>query len=98
MKRKKTKNLHVGSTIDQFLRDEGIFDEVSALVAKEKIAFQLKQRMNAEHISINRMARAMRTSRTQVHRLLDPKNGNVTLASLQKAAAIVGRTIRLELV
>jgi antitoxin HicB len=98
VKRKTAKNSHTGSTIDRFLKDEGIFAEVSALVAKEKIAFQLKKRMEAEHISVNRMAREMRTSRTQVHRLLDPKNGNVTLATLQKAAAVVGRTIRLELV
>ena len=98
MKQRKARNPHIGSTVDQFLKDEGILEEVSALVAKEKIAFQLKERMRAQHISINGMARAMRTSRTQVHRLLDPKNGNVTLATLQKAAAIVGRAIRLELV
>ena len=98
MKMRKRGNPHVGSTIDEFLKDEGIFDEVSALVIKEKIAFQLRQHMKAAHISINRMAQEMRTSRTQIHRLLDPRNGNVTLATLQKAASIVGRKIRLELI
>ena len=96
--KKRRKNPHIGSSLDDFLKDEGIYDEVDALVAKEKIAFQLRERMKAENISINRMAVAMKTSRTQVHRLLDPKNGNVTLATLQKAAGIVGRRIRLELV
>jgi|SRR5882672_3254840 len=95
---RRKKNPHIGSSLDDFLKEEGIYDEVTSLVIKEKIAFQLKERMRAERISVNRMARAMRTSRTQIHRLLDPKNGNVTLATLQKAAGIVGRSIRLELV
>jgi antitoxin HicB len=95
---KAKKNPHIGSSLDDFLKDEGIYDEVTSLVIKEKIAFQLKQRMTAKKISINGMAKAMKTSRTQIHRLLDPANGNVTLATLQKAAAMVGRKVRLELV
>jgi len=96
--RKSRKNPHIGSSLDDFLKDEGVYDEVAALVIKEKVAFQLKKRMAARKISVNAMAKAMRTSRTQIHRLLDPKNGNVTLATLQRAAAVVGRSVRLELV
>ncbi len=96
--RKTKKNPHVGSTLDDFLKEEGIHDEVTALVLKEKIAFQLKKRMAAQKISVNKMAQAMKTSRTQVNRLLDPHNGNVTLNTLQKAASVVGRSVRLELV
>jgi antitoxin HicB len=95
---KAKKNPHIGSSLDDFLKEDGIYDEVTALVIKEKIAFQLKQRMAAKKISINGMAKAMKTSRTQIHRLLDPANGNVTLATLQKAAALMGRKVRLELV
>jgi hypothetical protein len=95
---KKAKNPHIGSSLDSFLKEEGIYDEVTALVIKEKIAHQLKTRMRAKKILVNSMAKSMNTSRTQIHRLLDPKNGNVTLATLQKAAAVVGRSIRLELV
>jgi len=84
--------------LDDFLKEEGVYDELHMLVIKEKIAFQLKQRMASRKISINQMAKTMRTSRSQIHRLLDPKNGNVTLSTLQKAAAIVGREVRLELV
>lgn len=94
----KKKNPHLGSSLDDFLKEEGIYDEVTNLVLKEKIAFQLKQRMAARKISQNEMAKAMRTSRTQIQRLLDPQNGNVTLATLQKAAAVVGKKVRLELV
>jgi predicted XRE-type DNA-binding protein len=96
--KKPKKNPHIGSSVDDFLKDEGIYEDVHALVIKEKIAFQLKQRMHTAKISVNGMAKAMCTSRTQVNRLLDPQNGNVTLATLQKAAAIVGRKVRLELV
>ena len=95
---KTKKNPHIGSTLDSFLKEEGVYDDIVALVIKEKIAFQLKQRMAAKKISVNGMAKAMNTSRTQINRLLDPNNGNVTLATLQKAAAIVGRAVRLELV
>ncbi|MBV9541996.1 MAG: XRE family transcriptional regulator [Alphaproteobacteria bacterium] len=94
----KKKNPHIGSSLDSFLKEDGLYDEVAALVIKEKIAFQLKRRMEAKKISVNGMAKAMKTSRTQINRLLDPTNGNVTLASLQKAAAVVGRSVRLELV
>jgi predicted XRE-type DNA-binding protein len=95
---KKKSNPHQGSSIDDFLKEEGIYDEVHALVIKEKIAFQLKQRMAARKISVSGMARAMRTSRSQVDRLLDPSNGNVTLSTLQKAAAVVGRSVKVELI
>ena len=95
---KAKKNPHIGSSLDDFLKEDGIYEEVTALVIKEKIAFQLKQRMAAQKISINGMAKAMKTSRTQIHRLLDPANGNVTLATLQKAATLMGRKVRLELV
>lgn len=95
---KAKRNPHIGSSLDDFLKDENIYDEVTALVIKEKIAHQLKRRMAAKKISVNTMAKAMKTSRTQINRLLDPRNGNVTLATLQKAASIVGRSVRLELV
>jgi DNA-binding Xre family transcriptional regulator len=94
----KRRNPHIGSSLDDFLKDEGIYDEVTGLVIKEKIAYQLKKRMAAKKLSVSSMAKAMGTSRTQIHRLLDPQNGNVTLATLQKAARVVGSNVRLELV
>jgi antitoxin HicB len=54
--------------------------------------------MKAQKISQKRMAEKMKTSRTQISRLLDPTNGNVTIATLQRAAALLGRKVRLELV
>ena len=98
MKTVKKKSRHIGSSLDDFLEEEGIYDEVTALVIKEKIAFQLRKRMQARKVSINGMAKAMHTSRTQIQRLLSPTDGNVTLATLQKAASVLGRRVRLELV
>jgi hypothetical protein len=87
----------MGSTIDDFLKGEGIFDEAQAEAVKEVVAWQLAEAMKTKKISKARMARLLKTSRTQVDRLLDPKN-DVTLSSLQRAAAMVGRRVRIELV
>lgn len=93
--RKKT---HWGSTLDDFLKEEGIYEEAKTQIAKEMIAWQIEQAMKKKGLTKKRMAELMETSRTQVDRLLNPKDHNVTLATLEKAAAVVGRQLRLELV
>jgi hypothetical protein len=88
---------HMGSSIDDFLKEKGIFDEAQAEAVKEVVAWQLAEAMKKEKISKAKMARLLKTSRTQVDRLLDARN-DVTLSSLQRAAAMVGRRVRIELV
>jgi antitoxin HicB len=88
---------HMGSSIDDFLKEEGIFEEAQAQAVKEVVAWQLTEAMKKKKISKNKMARLLKTSRTQVDRILDPKN-DITLGSLQRAAAIVGRRVTIELV
>jgi antitoxin HicB len=92
------KNKQRGPTLDSFLAEEGLHDELKAIVAKEAIAWQMQQAMKKRNISEKRLAELMETSRTQVDRILDPKSGNVTLETLQRAARIVGRELRVELV
>ncbi len=92
------RNLHRGSTLDAFLKEEGVFEEFQARAIKEVLAWQLEQAMKAKKLSRKRMAEVMGTSRSQISRLLDPTDGNVTLATLQRAAKIVGRKVRLDLV
>jgi len=87
----------MGSSIDDFLKEEGIFEEAQAQAVKEVIAWQLGEAMRSQKISKSRMAMLLKTSRTQVDRLLDPRN-DVTLSSLQRAAAIVGRRVTIQLV
>ena len=84
----------MGSSIDDFLKEEGIFEESQAQAVKEVIAWQLAEAMKQKK-SKNKMATLLKTSRTQVDRLLSAKDG-ITLSSLQRAAAMVGRlTIEL---
>ena len=87
----------MGSSIDDFLKAEGIFEEAQAEAIKEVVAWQLAEAMKQQKISKNKMAALLKTSRTQVDRLLDPKN-DITLGSLQRAAAMVGRRVSIELV
>src|SRR5690349_17222181 len=86
------------STLDDFLAAEGKLEEFEAVAVKEVLAWQIGEAMKARKLSRKGMAERMRTSRSQIGRLLDPKDGNVTLATLQRAATIVGRKLRLELV
>ncbi|MBI2315872.1 MAG: XRE family transcriptional regulator [Betaproteobacteria bacterium] len=87
----------MGSGIDDFLKDEGVFEEAQAQAVKEVVAWQLAEAMKKRKISKNKMATMLKTSRSQVDRLLDAKN-DITLSSLQRAAAIVGRRVSIELV
>jgi antitoxin HicB len=87
----------MGSSLDDFLKDEGIFEEAQAQAVKEVVAWQLAEAMKKKNISKNRMAKLLKTSRSQVDRLLDPKN-DITLGSLQRAAAMVGRRVTIALV
>jgi antitoxin HicB len=93
-----TENPHVGSTFESWLDEQGIREEVTTAAIKAVIAHQLAAAMKERSITKSAMAEMMRTSRAQLDRLLDPDNGSVTLDTLQRAARIVGREIRLELV
>jgi antitoxin HicB len=91
-------NKHKGSSIDDFLKEEGVLEEFQARAVKEVIAWQLAQAMKAHKLSKRRLAAMMHTSRTQIDRLLAPNEVNVTFETLQRAAAIVGRKVQVELV
>lgn len=92
------KNPHVGSSFESWLDEEGLRKEVTAAAVKAVIALQLAREMKKKNITKQRMAKLMKTSRAQVDRLLDPKNGSATIESLQRAASIVGRELRMQLV
>jgi antitoxin HicB len=93
-----TKKKRRGPSLNSFLVEEGIYEELKAVVAKEAISWQLQQAMKRRHITKKKLAELMDTSRTQIDRILDPKAGNVTLETLQRAAKIVGRELKVELV
>jgi len=99
MKKKKASRSTAGlTTLDDFLKEEGKLEEFEAVAIKEVLAWQIAEAMKAQNLSRKRLAERMNTSRSQISRLLDPKDGNVTIATLQRAAKMVGRTLKLELV
>jgi predicted XRE-type DNA-binding protein len=87
---------HLGSSLDAFLEDEGIYEEAEGQAIKEVIAWQLAEAMKERSLSKARMAALLKTSRSQVDRLLDPER-DVTLSTLQRAA-LVGRKLQVQLV
>jgi antitoxin HicB len=91
-------NPHWGSTLDSFLEEEGIREQATAAAIKRVIAWQLTEEMKRQNITKKRLAELMNTSRAQIDRILDPEKGNVTIETLQRAATLLGRQIRLELV
>jgi DNA-binding Xre family transcriptional regulator len=88
----------IGSSFDTFLKEEGIYEEVSARAIKRVLARQLDALMVEQKITKAELARRMKTSRAQLDRLLDPQNESVTLSTLTRAAHAVGRHLRVELV
>jgi antitoxin HicB len=97
-KKVKRKNPRIGSSLDRLMKEDGLFDEAQTIAIKEVIAWQLQEAMNAQGLTKSRMAALMKTSRNQLDRVLSPDDGNVTLDTLSRAAAAVGRRVRLEFV
>lgn len=95
---KTPRNPQIGGLFGDWLKEEGIHEEVTNASIKRVLAWQLEQAMKDRKLTKSAMAKLMDTSRPQLDRLLDPDNGNVTLDTLTKAAAAVGRKVRLELV
>ncbi len=94
---KKKRHPRHGSTLDSFLKEEGVLEEFRAAAVKEVIAWQIEKDMKDKKLTKNKMAALMQTSRAQLDRLLDPEQGNVTLDTLHRAAHVLGRELRVEL-
>ena len=87
----------LGSSFDDFLKEEGIFEETQAVALKRVLAWQIEDAMKEQNIGNAEMARRMGTSRSQLDRLLDPQHTDVKIATLVRAAEALGRSLRLEL-
>jgi predicted XRE-type DNA-binding protein len=92
------KRKNIGSSVDSWLREESIYEEVSTAAIKRVLARQLEAAMKERDFSKAEMARQMHTSRAALDRLLDPGYDAVTLSTLRKAATAVGRELRIELI
>jgi len=88
----------VGSSFDDFLKEDGLYEEVTARAIKRVLARQLDTLMQDQGLNKTTLAKRMKTSRAQLDRLLDPDNESVTLGTLARAAQAVGRQLRMELI
>jgi DNA-binding Xre family transcriptional regulator len=91
------KKQNIGNDFDDFLAEEGMLEEVTAVAVKRVIAWQIEQEMSAQKLTKTAMAKKMRTSRASLNRLLDENDTSLTLTTLAGAAAALGRRIKLEL-
>ena len=91
------KNKHIGSGLDDFLREEGLLAEAEATAVKRVIAHQIEKELAERHISKSSLARMMRTSRSSLDRLLDPENSSVTLLTLESVALALGKNLKIQL-
>jgi DNA-binding Xre family transcriptional regulator len=91
------KSKNIGSSFGDFLKEKGMYEETTVHATKRVFAWQLAEAMKAKRISKTEMARRLKTSRTQIARLLDPENCGVQFGTMQKAAAIVGKRLVLQL-
>jgi len=96
--KKMARSLRGLTTLETFLDEDGIKSDVTLVAIKRVVALQLEQEMKLRHMTKTQLAQRMRTSRAQVDRVLDPRQGNVTLDTLARAAKILGRSLQLKLV
>jgi antitoxin HicB len=88
---------HIGSSFDEFLAEEGLLDQATMVAQKRVLAWQLAKAMRERKITKADLARRMRTSRSALDRLLDPRNASVTLATMGRAAAALGKRLSIGL-
>ena len=88
-------NKHIGSDFDDFLEEEGLLAEVEATAFKRVLVYQVEALMKSQQLTKTEMARRMQTSRASLNRLLDPSNPSITLQTLERAAAALGKRLRI---
>ena len=88
----------IGSNFDDFLKEEGIYEQSSAAAMKKVLAWQIEEGMREQQLTKTAMAKRMHTSRAALNRLLDDRDTSLTLTTLASAAAALGRGVRIELV
>ncbi len=91
-------NKHIGSTLDDFLEEEGLTDRVEEQAVKKIIALQLRGLLEEQKLTQAQLARRLRTFRAAVDRLLDPGNESVTLHTLERAARVLGKRLKLQVI
>lgn len=92
-----TRKGKIGSSFDDFLKEQGIYEEITENAIKRVLAFRLAEIMKERNITRTEMAKRLGTSPSQLDRLLDPENDGVTLGALSRAADVLGYSLKFEL-
>ena len=98
MSRTNKKNSRRGSSLDSFLKEEGLYAKVVAQGEKEILAAKLQAEMKKAGMTVSALAKKMNTSRAAINRILDPANPSITLDTLERAAFALGKRWRFELI
>ena len=91
-------NKHIGSSVDDFLEDEGMLEESAEIAVKRVLAWKIEQARKEKNFSKKKLAKVMKVSDTQLLRLLDPENTSVTLHTMTRAASALGMRVEIDLV
>ncbi|MFP4487346.1 MAG: helix-turn-helix domain-containing protein [Campylobacterales bacterium] len=92
-----SKNMHIGSDFDDFLKEEGIFEDCDRVARKRVLAFQIEQEMKEQNITKTKLAKIMKTSRATIDRLLDATNPSLTLTTLENVASALGKRLEIKI-
>ncbi len=92
------KNKYIGSDFNDFLKEDGIYEQTSDIAIKRVIAYQLEQEMKNQKVTKTKMAKMMNTSRAVVDRLLNPDYNSLTLNTLEKAVNVLGKKLNIAIV
>ena len=91
------KNKHLGSSFDSFLEEEGLRADTETAAIKRVVAYQIEMEMKRANLSKSAIAKRMHTSRSALDRLLDPANVSITLQTLERAALVLGKNLKIEM-
>lgn len=97
MKKTEQRNPHIGSSVDEFFAEEGLLEEIEAAAVKRVISLELQSELERKQMTKTELARRLETSRSQLDRILDPDNESITLNTLMKAAALLGKRLHVSL-
>lgn len=97
MKKTEQRNPHIGSSVDEFFAEDGLLEEIEAAAVKRVISLELQSELERKQMTKTELARRLETSRSQLDRILDPDNESITLNTLMKAAALLGKRLHVSL-
>lgn len=97
MKKTEQRNPHIGSSVDDFFAEDGLLEEIEAAAVKRVISLELQSELERKQMTKTELARRLETSRSQLDRILDPDNESITLNTLMKAAALLGKRLHVSL-